>query len=67
MKTPNDPVFEPETIGEKIADFIGTLLSLFFIVFVFIAFIALTTILGVELGSAIWGNENVIYWISNLF
>lgn len=67
MKTLKDPVFEPETTGDQIADFIGTFLSLFFIVLVFMTILTLITIIGVELGSAIWGNENVIYWISNLF
>ena len=67
MKTPNDPVFEPETIGDKIADFIGTILTFLFVALMILTIIALITIIGVELGSAIWGNENVIYWISNLF
>ena len=67
MKTPNDPVFEPETTGEKIADFIGTFLSLFFIVLVFMTILTLITIIGVELGIAVWGDANVNYWISNLF
>ena len=67
MKTLKDPVFEPDTTGDKIADFIGTILTFLFVAMMILTILALITIIGVELGSAIWGDENVIYWISNLF
>ena len=67
MKTPNDPVFEPETTSDKIADFIGIILTFLFVAMMILTILALITIIGVELGSAIWGDANVIYWISNLF
>lgn len=67
MKTLKDPVFETETTSDRTANFIGNILTLFFIVLIVLTILALITIIGVELGSAIWGNENVIYWISNLF
>lgn len=66
MKTPNDH-FEPETIGDMFADIIGVFLFLLFITLTILTITALITIIGVELGSAVWGDENVIYWISNLF
>ena len=67
MKTLNDPVFEPETTSDKIADFIGTILTFLFVAMMILTIIALITIIGVKLGSAIWGDENVIYWLANLF
>lgn len=59
--------FETETIGDKIPFDIGTTLAFLFVAMMILTILALITIIGVELGSAIWGDENVIYWISNLF
>lgn len=70
MKTLKDPVFESETTSDKIPFDIGTTLAFLFVammILTILALIALITIIGVKIGSAIWGNENVIYWISNLF
>ena len=67
MNPLKDPVFEPETTSDKIADFIGTILTFLFVAMMILTIIALITIIGVKLGSAIWGDENLIYWISNLF
>lgn len=67
MNPLKDPVFEPDTTGDKIADFIGTILTFLFVTMMILTIIAFITIIGVELGSAIWGDANVIYWISNLF
>lgn len=67
MKTLNDPVFEPETTGDKIADFIGTILTFLFVAMMILTIIALITIIGVKLGSAIWGDYAVTYWLANLF
>ena len=53
MKTLKDPVFEPETIGDKIADIIGTILTFLFVTMMILTILALITIIGVELGSAI--------------
>ena len=49
-----DPVFEPETTGDRIADFIGTILTFLFVTMMILTILALITIIGVELGSAIW-------------
>jgi len=67
MKTLKDPVFEPETTSDKIADFIGTILTFLFVVIMILTILSLITIGTVEVASWIWGDENVIYWISNLF
>lgn len=67
MKTEKDPVFEPKTITDVINIFIGIILFLFFVVSTVLLIISVITIIGFKLGSAIWGDENVIYWISNLF
>lgn len=53
MKTQNDPIFEPETTGERIANFIGNIFSNFIVASIIVTIIALITIIGVELGSAI--------------
>lgn len=67
MKTLKDPVFEPETIGDRIADFIDNIPTSFFIALIALTILALITIIGVMVGIAIWGDENVNYWISKLF
>ena len=67
MKTLKDPVFEPETLSEKIADFIGSFLLLFFIALIFMAILAFFTIIGYELASAIWGDYRTTYWLADLF
>lgn len=67
MKTLKDPVFKTETISDVINLFIGIILFLFFILSTVLLIISIITIIGVELGSAIWGNENVIYWLKDLF
>ena len=46
--------FEPETTSDKIADFIGTILTFLFVTMMILTILALITIIGVELGSAIW-------------
>lgn len=67
MNPLKDPVFEPETTGEKIANVIGTILTFLFVAMMILTVIALITIIGVEIGSAIWGDYAVTYWLANLF
>lgn len=59
--------FEPETIGEMFVDIIGVFLFFLFVVITMLVITAFVTIIGVELGIAVWGDANVNYWISNLF
>lgn len=67
MKILKDPVFEPETTSDKIANIIGNILTFFFVALILMALISLFTIIGVEVASWIWGDYAVVYWLANLF
>jgi TM2 domain-containing membrane protein YozV len=67
MKILKDPVFEPETTSDRIANIFANILTFIFVVLIIVAIISVITIIGVEIASAVWGDYTVIYWLAELF
>lgn len=59
-----DETFYKETWSGKI---IGNILFFSIVVLMILTVVALFTIIGVQLASAIWGEYTVIYWLADLF
>jgi hypothetical protein len=62
----NLAIAETEETNDRIVDTIGTTLAVFYIIIAVLLILALFTIIGFELASAIWGDYAVIYWLADL-
>lgn len=66
MQTENTDPFHRTTPTDRLADIIGTTLAVFYVLIAGLLIIAVFTIIGVEVASAIWGDYNVTYWLADL-
>ena len=66
MKNNTDP-FQNTTATDFLADVIGTMLAILFLIIALLVIISLITIFGVQTASAIWGDYTVTYWLADLF
>jgi hypothetical protein len=66
MKLEKEETIYKESTSDRIPDFIGNIIFLLIITVMILTILALFTIIGVGLASAIWGDYAVIYWLADL-